>query len=162
MSLNNIQLTSRQLANLYAGSLVQSESTKTPQPQTVQNYLGGNARRILTVVDHPDVRFLPDAELKFFTNVLSACKLGIADIGIINRQHIKEDELIHLLNTEADTIILLGCSPANVKLPIDFPAFKVQGFAGRKYLHAPSLTAIEAEVPLKKQLWESLRTIFKL
>lgn len=160
MSLNNIQLKSSMLADLYRDSLVETESkTSSPAPKQLK-YLGNNQKYIIVVVSHESVPFLPDEELNFLSTVLAACKLSIADIGILNAYNAEEPELQNIINTEGNKVLLFGIQPLAIGLPINFPAFQLQPFNNRTYLYAPALSQIENDKVLKGKLWISLKTMF--
>ena len=160
MSLNNIQLKSSMLADLYRDSLVETESkTSSPAPKQLK-YLGTNQKHIIVVVSHESVPFLPDEELNFLSTVLAACKLSIADIGILNAYNAEETELQNVINTEGNKVLLFGIQPLAIGLPINFPAFQLQPFNNRTYLYAPALSQIENDKALKGKLWISLKAMF--
>jgi hypothetical protein len=160
MSLNNIQLKSSMLADLYKTSLVETESkTAIPEPKQLK-YLGNNQKNILVVVSHASVPFLPDEELSFLTNILAACKLSISDIGIINNKNAELIDLQNIINSEGNKILLFGVEPLAIGLPINFPAFQLQPFNNRTYLHASALSQIENDKALKSRLWSALKVLF--
>jgi len=161
MSLNNIQLKPNMLADLYHQTLVQTSTTTVPESMQLK-YLGNNQKNIVVVVRHEKIPFLPDFELNFLANVLSACKLSMADIAIINQQHCHESELKSLIQTEGKSILLFGTEPLSIGLPINFPPFQIQHFDKRTYLHAPSLTEIEQDKGLKTKLWNALKAFFQI
>ena len=139
MGLNNIQLKPNVLADLYKNSLIETNATEVKQVK----YLGDNQKNILVIVSHHSVPFLTDQELNFLTTVLGACILSIADIGIINRSHCEVTDLQNMINTEGRNVLLFGTEPLSIGLPINFPAFQLQAFNNRTYLHAPVLSQIE-------------------
>jgi len=159
MSLNNIQLTPTMLAGLYKNSLVETEVVSTPEVKQLK-YLGNNHKNILVIVSHSSVPFLPDEELNFLTNILAACKLSIADIGILNNKNTELAELQNLISLESKNVLLFGVEPSAIGLPINFPAFQLQSFNNRTYLHAPQLGQIENDKPLKGKLWSGLKLMF--
>ena len=160
MSLNNIQLKSSMLADLYKNSLVETPGTTSePEPKQLK-YLGNNQKNIIVIVSHESVPFLPDAELNFLSNVLAACKLSIADIGIINSHNADQADLQNIISSDANKVLLFGIEPLAIGLPINFPAFQLQPFNGRTYLHAPVLSQIENDKALKTRLWISLKAMF--
>jgi len=162
MSLNNIQLKSSMLADLYKNSLVETSGTiSAPQTKPLK-CLGNNQKNIIVIVSHDSVPFLPDGELNFLSNVLAACKLSIADIAIVNNSNIKESDLQTMINTEANKVLLFGIEPLAIGLPINFPAFQLQPFNSRTYLYAPELSQIESDKGLKARLWTSLKTMFEI
>jgi hypothetical protein len=159
MNLNNIQLKTHMLADLYRDSLVETSTTSVPDSSRI-NYLGNNQKNILVIVTHTSVPYLPDNELSFLTNVLAACKLSLADIGIINHAGAAIASLQDVVNAEANTVLLFGVQPLSIGLPINFPAFQLQPFNKRTYLYAPGLSEIEADKALKTKLWSSLKALF--
>ncbi|HEY6954340.1 MAG TPA: hypothetical protein VI385_03805 [Flavisolibacter sp.] len=161
MSLNNIQLKSNLLADLYKDSLVETNTKTMPAKRQVK-YLGNNQKKVLVIVSHDSVPFLPDHELTFLTNVLAACKMSIADIGIVNSNGIDETDLQNIIDLEARDIILFGVEPPDIGLPINFPTFQLQAFNNRTYLKAPTLTQVENDKGLKGSLWNSLKALLKI
>lgn len=160
MSLNNIQLKSSMLADLYKNSLVETPGTTSESEPKQLKYLGNNQKNIIVIVTHASVPFLPDAELNFLSNVLAACKLSIADIGIINSHNVNQADLQNIIGSEANKVLLFGVEPLAIGLPINFPAFQLQPFNGRTYLHAPVLSQVENDKALKTRLWISLKAMF--
>lgn len=161
MSLNQIELKPQILAALYERTLLETNaSAPIPQPAAPSSYLGKNGRQILVVVTHPHTPVLPDEELSFLTNILAACKLSLADIGIVNFHQSGQEGLQQLIDTEARQVLLFGIDPLAIGLPINFPFFQLQQFSQRTYLYAPALAQIESDKQLKLQLWNSLKKLF--
>jgi hypothetical protein len=161
MSLNDIQIKSSLLADLYKNSLVETGATAMPERKQPR-YLGNNRRNVIVLVSHTSVPFLPDEELSFLTNVLAACKLSIADIGIINVDGLEQTDLQGIIDEEAKNVLLFGVQPLAIGLPINFPSFQLQGFNGRTYLQAPALSLVADDKALKTRLWTSLKTLFNI
>lgn len=160
MSLNAIQLQPQLLADLYANSLVETHASVVPE-KTAFRFLGDNRRQVAIVVRHASTPFLPDAELAFLTSILSACRLSMADIAIINFHLMDETQLQDgLRELNASSVLLFGIEPPAIGLPISFPAFQLQQFNKRTYLHSPVLSEIEKDKGLKQKLWSSLKTLF--
>ena len=163
MSLNEIQLTNQLLTSLYPDVLIGSTVASTvPAPQPVK-YLGKNAKNIALVVNSPTHPFLADEELSFLTNILSACKLSLADVAIINFHSIGEagiEAAVDLLQPKS--VILFGITPLSINLPINFPQFQLQQFNKRTYLSSPELTELARDKALKIQLWNCLKNLFNL
>src|SRR5690348_8611269 len=118
MSLNNIQLQPYLLADLYPDVLIETNATGTtvnsPESKPLK-YLGKNEKKILIIVANTEVPFLPDTELSLLTNILSACRLSLADIAIINSYNIEQTELQNSIQQlEAKSIILFGTDPLSI------------------------------------------------
>jgi hypothetical protein len=163
MSLNSIELSPLHLTQLYQKVLVASSDPK-PEPEN-QNfkYLGKNAGNILILVKEEEYPFVSDNQLQFLTAILTACKLSLADVAIVNALNMDQEEVTEVIShLQSRNIIAFGMEPAALGLPMYFPAFQVQQSETRYYLHTPELAALEQDQNLKKQLWNSLKTMFKL
>ena len=155
MDLNTIKLAPQLLADLYPGQLIDSDTTTMPE-KVAPKYLGHNEKKILVLVSHAAVPYLPDNELSFLTTVLAACKLGMGDIAIVNFHQLEQAALNDLIETAAKNVLLFGLDPEAIGMPVNFPQFQLQPFNQRNYLHAPTLSELESDKELKKQLWTSL------
>ncbi|MEI9808303.1 MAG: hypothetical protein WDO16_10775 [Bacteroidota bacterium] len=167
MDINHIQLPASVIADLFRSSLIETNEIPVKvQPAAIpadnrQKYLGENQKNILIVVDYPDAVYLPDEELHFLTNMLTACKLSLADVAIVNRNSHKEINYKEsLAKFRSRIVFLFGVGPVSFGLPVDFPHFQVQSFAGTTFLYAPSLEERKKDELLKSKLWVCLRKIF--
>lgn len=164
MSLDNIQLTPLLIEKLYSKSLVDLNGAQ-PKPTYSDSpgftWLGTNEKNILIVVNEPDAAFLQDADLALLVGILTACKLSIADVAILNFDK-HPDASYDSLNKafRPVTILLFGVAPAELDFPLHFPHFQLQPYNGQHYLCSPALRLLAADVSLKKQLWLSLQKHF--
>jgi hypothetical protein len=193
MSFNNIKLPDIVIAGLYRQSLIQYDgpvrtpatpvlAEPEPKPAVVESQpalvetklkapspagyktLGNNKRHIAIIVDCPQDVFVPEADLQFLTKMLSACKLNMADVAIVN--HATAPIAIELLKQQLqpEHVLLFGVEPGAVELPISFPAFKEQAYAGSIYLFTPSLGQLNLEndeaKQQKRKLWDCLKRMF--
>ena len=165
MTLQNLKLPSIVISSLYKNCLVDlySEEKSLIEKTDKINFLGGNGKPILVLVNNIDVSFLPDNQLNFLLGILSACKLNMADIAIVNLS--KMDNTAHKNLPEffkAEVIILFGIEATALSLPFKIPDFQVQLFKNQKYLFSPALDVIENDAHLKKRLWEALKNMFSI
>jgi len=180
MSLNDLQLSPEIIARLYPSSLIITDTSEVvpspiPKPSVAEiqkkvsedtvssawKSLGNNQQKILIVVNYADVVHLPDEELNFLTSMLSACKLSLDDVAIINHNSYKETGYKNILSHFQSSIVLLfGIDPLVFGLPVGFPPFQVQTVAGCKFLYSPSLEINRSNKLIKSKLWVSLRSIF--
>lgn len=167
--LNNIRLTPAIAAALYHHSLIDDEihevAEKKPAVIPVAGdewkFLGANQQNILIAVSHSGITHLPDEDLDLLSSILKACKLGLADVAIINAHNYPQHTYKEYLDQFNSKIVLLfGMDPVSFGLPVDFPHFQVQSFAKTTFLYSPPLA--EYDKLLKSKLWVSLKTIFKL
>jgi len=168
MSLNNIQLPAIAIADLYHFTLIDTDeiAAKTGTTAIVSGddkYLGENKKNILIIVDFADATFLPDQALSFLTNMLTACKLTLADVVILNITKYKEKNYKELISTFKSRIVFLfGVEPVSFGLPVTFPHFQIQPFNNATFLFTPSLKECENDALLKSKLWVCLRRIFAI
>jgi hypothetical protein len=163
MSLNSINLNTLQVARFYGHSLVETTAEAPASDNQELRYLGNNKKAILLLVSYPEAAFLPDAELAFLTNILAACKLGLADVAILNLGRTEgrlPEEALDLLAPRQ--VLLFGIEPLQIGLPIQFPPYQLQPFNGRTYLVSPELSALEGDKALKLKLWNCLKTLFDI
>ena len=180
MSLNDLKLSPSLLATLYPSSLINPEPTDIVQqpppadpvikdaepepislPETKWKYLGNNQNNILIVVNYDNAVHLPDEELNFLTNMLTACKLSLGDVAIVNYYHYNERTYKDFLTEfQSKIVFLFGIEPVVFQLPVSFPPFQVQSVANCTFLYTPALDVQRKDALLKSKLWVSLRTIF--
>ncbi|MFC0771545.1 hypothetical protein [Terrimonas alba] len=178
MGLNDLRLSPNLLSALYPSSLINSEEpvgsksvqktesrAEIPAKPAVEEpywkYLGNNGKNILIVVSYPDAVHLPDDELGFLTNMLTACKLNLGDVAIINKNSYQDREYKEFLeNFKSKIVLLFGVDPLAFGLPVGFPQFQVQSVANCKFLFSSSLEQTRNDSLLKSKLWVSLRSIF--
>jgi hypothetical protein len=178
MSLSDITLPGSVIADLYRQSLVQAGTDqavspgadtpdiKTDAPSNNYRFLGNNQQQVTIIVNFPEETFLPDSHLQFLTKMLEACKLNLGDVAIVN--HAKKPADIEILKEQLRpvSLLLFGIEPVTIKLPMNFPQFKEQSFAGCAYLYTPGLEILNQETEegklLKSKLWVCLRKLFKV
>jgi hypothetical protein len=120
-----------------------------PTPPAAYKFLGNNRKQVAIVVHSPGIPFLPDNQLQFLTKILEACRMNIGDIAIVNA-----------------AFLLFGLEPVAIKLPINFPVFRLQPYDACTYLSAPALSLLvqnsEESKLLKSKLWICLKTLFNV
>lgn len=161
MSLDNIQLSPFLVQQFYKKTLFQLDGVqKEPalQPVASVSYLGKNEKNILIVVDAPGTAFLPDPDLGLLVGILTACKLSLADVALVNyhtNTAIRYESLME--NFEPVAIFLFGVFPADLQFPLHFPYFQLQQYNGQTYISAPSLSQLAENKEQKKELWTCLQ-----
>ena len=165
MGLNDIQLPPIVVCNLYKDCLIDLDYDieKPIEKSNKIKFLGGNSRHILLLVDNSDVSFLPNDQLDFLSGILSACRLNMGDVGIINLNTLTNPDRQNIPDyMDAEIVILFGIEGLVLGLPFKIPDFQVQQFKNRTYLFAPGLNAIKNDTDLKRKFWESLKNILSL
>lgn len=177
MDLNDLHLPPAALAGLYGKTLIASTEEKAPVQRPVApkaeavaeekapawKSLGNNQQQILILVQHPEAVFVTDEEMKFLTGVLTACKLSMADVALVNLHHSPGSSYKELTGFFKSRIVLLfDIAPDSLGLPLRFPHYQLQAFAGNTFLYAPSLSYLEKDKVEKSKLWVSLKRLFNL
>jgi hypothetical protein len=141
-------------------------ATPPPTGPAAYKFLGNNRKQIAIVVHSPGIPFLPDNQLQFLTKILEACRMNIGDIAIVNAA--SAPVVITALRQQlSPTVVLLfGLEPVAIKLPINFPVFRLQPYDACTYLSAPALSLLvqnsEESKLLKSKLWICLKTLFNV
>ena len=172
--LNDIKLPASVVADLYHASLIDPD--ETPVNQVVADmtenkpaglpgwkWLGENGKNVLIIVSNSDAVHLPDNDLVFLTGILGACKLSMADVAVVNLNNHPEASYKELAAFFKSKIVLLfAVEPASFGLPMSFPHFQIQPFAGNSFLFSPSLKELENDKILKSKLWVCLKRLFNI
>lgn len=185
MSLNSIRLTQHQVADLYPESLVLTTDIASTKgraedlpvmeeksgewengpihPEVSIQFLGKNNRNLAILVFYPDTVHIAEASLEFLSSVLKACQLTLADVAIVNmaRQNPGLEQLLKELAPRQ--MLCFGLPHPVVGLPAGLPVLTPQPILDLKLMIAPSLEELnqqtEAVKPLKRMLWEGLKTM---
>ena len=129
-------------------------------------YLGKNQKRISIIANYPEEPYIPEDHLQFLIKILSACKLNLADVAILNNSVALVE--INKLKKELNPafILLFGPGPSDIGLPLSFPVLKPQFFDGCNFLSLPPVSVLLEESDtaksLKKQLWDCLKKMFSI
>jgi hypothetical protein len=172
MSLKNLQLPVDVLADLYTNTLIEplgqpgtKQEVKKEKVQKLSS-LGGNARQISILVAEPTHSFMKDDELEWLQKMLQACKLTLGDVAIINTQSQSCSMAQVKQQLRPRKVLLLGPSPSDLQLPLNFPQFKIQEHDHCAYLYAPSAKELNQDTKegklLKSKLWVSLQQLFEV
>lgn len=172
--INHIKLPASVVADMYHSSLIESDekpvdkltddlAENKPARAPVWNWLGENKKNILVIVSYPDAVHLPDNDLSLLTGILGACKLSLGDVAVFNHHQLRKESYKELLAFFKSKIVLLfAVEPASFGLPMSFPHFQIQPFAGNSFLFSPSLKELENDKILKSKLWVCLKRLFNI
>ena len=164
MGIDNIQLSGYLCQNLYNKSLIgekHADNTVKTSEKLKINVLGQNKSKVLFLVNNRDQKFVSDSEMELLSNLLSACKLSMADISFVNFQEntgIIYTDLIDYFHPKK--ILIFGISTSELQLPFTIPFFQIQQFHEQLYLTNPSLNQFLNNKELKIQLWNCLKKLF--
>jgi hypothetical protein len=166
MSLDNIHLPPIVIQQLFKDSLIGLDANQSPASKPVTcslNILGKNKKKVIVVVSSEETVYLPDEELNFLLGILSACKLTMEDVGILNLKKNKAADYNNIAKElGAAVVFLFGIVPADIELPLGFPHYQVQLYNSQTYLSAPPLSQLKDDKVEKGKLWNSLKVIFSV
>ena len=166
MSLDNIQLPDTILQGLYSKCLYDLDPHKSVLSDITAseiNFLGNNQKKIIILVNSEAAIYLPDDELNFLLGILTACKLSMADIALVNLA--KNPDINYSFLTDqfkADKVFLFGLTTGAIALPLEFPHYQVQQFNNQVYLSSVSLNEMQVKKEEKMKLWVCLKKIFSI
>ena len=164
MSLDNIQLPSFLVQELYKKSLIESENNQlsTDSLKTSDfSFLGKNQKKILIIVSEENVVYLTDENLELLVDMLSACKLSLNDVALVNYDRNRQLEYQSIQDKfNPHVILFFGIEPSTLSFPLQFPEYQLQSYNRQTYLSVPSLTLLSEQVPEKKKLWVCLQKLF--
>ena len=176
MSLEKINLPAAVLAGLYKDKLVlpgedvpsktEAETRSEKKKNSGYRSLGENGKRILILVNYPNIGFLPENDLEFLAKMLAACKLNLGDVAIVN--HSEQSLSFEKIKKQFNPLIAIafGLEPEMVGLPLNFPHFQSQVYDSCTHLYVPAFDEITAETEKgklnKSKLWVSLRNLFNV
>ncbi|MEO8822482.1 MAG: hypothetical protein ABI366_02830 [Ginsengibacter sp.] len=161
--MDNIQLSYQTCAILFNHNLIEDPAPNPkvgPSPKIEIESFGENHSHVLFVVNDDSHKFLPDDEMELLTKLVSACKLSLADIVLVNFSSNKYNYQLFNEQFQPKKILIFGVKNAELELPFDIPYFQVQKFQQQSYLTAPPLKEFLNNTPLKKELWRTLQKLF--
>lgn len=171
MSFEKIQLTAPIIADLYKDNLVLTEDVVPPEKivepkMSKKNFLGNNQKNILVLVHDDEAVYIREEWLLLLTNMLTACKLNIGDVAILNlcHQHYSFTELKSSLSPAYT--IMFGVTTEDIGLPFIIPNYQIQHYNECTFVTAPSFQVLTANNDAakieKSKLWLCLKQIFKV
>lgn len=164
MSLNDTRLDPLLVKELYKNMLIDAAPVPAAHPVASDagfTFLGNHEKRVVVLVNSPDNAYLPDESLTFLLDILSACKLSMADIALLNLA--KDPSITDQIIAERLgplKMLLFGIDPLSIGMPLQFPHYQVQSFSNRVYLSAPRLEILKSDKDEKLKLWTCLKKIF--
>lgn len=172
MELNGLEFSQTQLAELYTDKLVVTEpviQTKTVKPAAPAivvestppiSFKGKNKKGILWVIHEPGQAFLDDADFEFLSQILTACKMNMDDIALVNLAHTAQT-VQEITDTLKPSVVLL-CGIEYQLLPFKLDEYIIFPQYKRQYFLSDRLQDLRSDKAKKTKLWLALKAIFSL
>lgn len=130
-------------------------------------YLGANKKNILIVVSEVDGVVISENNLTLLEKLLTACKLNIADVVIVNIAKNPTSYKYLTENFKPEKLMLMGVEPEQIDLPLVFPMHKIQKYNNCQMLITTGITRMHNSADAsvlqeKKELWALLKQLFLL
>lgn len=142
------------------------EPVYAPSKEPVKVFLGDNNKKITVLHTEPTAAFLTDEQFKLISGIITACKLSMADIALVNLAHQKMSFQEIKEQLQAKFLILFDVNPTSIELPFTIPPYQMQEYNNCKILVAASLQFMTAETDAVKKekilLWNALRKMFSI
>ncbi len=156
-----------QAAQLNLQGTTKNEPEKKPGTQKTDKkiWLGDNKQNIAILVNDDAAAFINDEWLKILSKLLSACKLTLADVVIINYHQHNYSFTQLKKELQPQYIFMFDVSEQQLQLPFTVPHYQLQQYDGCAFLIAPAVTlsAIKDDASIKdekRKLWDCLKKIF--
>ena len=159
MNFEDFQLPSILIRDLYKDSLV--DLNEKGEISLSDHQLGDNQKNVLILVNDVRSQVMSENELNFLNGILSACKLTVRDVTILNIAHFPDaryDKLFEIYSPAS--VLMFGVTAANIDMPVNFPEFNIYNFQKVRIVSSPSLSEVEVNQAFKKSLWTCLKQIF--
>ena len=129
-------------------------------------FLGEHQKKILVLVQDDHAVHLNERDFDLLTSILNACKLTIADIGLINVAN-KNFSLHQILEqAPSDFVLIFDINPTQLKIKLPTKLYTPIILGTTQLLFSNNLSnmqGIDQDSKIEKmKLWTALKLIFKL
>ena len=178
-----IQLPEVVIAGLYKDALVITQTDPEPKasqqftnkkikpeesapPPIKKTFFGDNKRNIAILIKDSSAVHINDEWLLTLSKLLSACKLTLEDVAIVN--YASQSETFSSLKEtlQPKVALMFDVATQDIQLPFTIPHYQVQRHADCIFMTAPANTlSTETQEPVrseKKKLWEKLKLMFNV
>lgn len=177
MGINDIRLSAELIASLYPEILVAENNpdpgkipVRTGLTQTKMepgySFLGKNLRNICFLVNYPDDEFIPEDQFTFLQKILTACKLSLNDITLINTNKTAVELQALQRQFQSSIIFFWGNAPDIMGMNQNFPDMTISAWGNIQILPVMQAEMMSWDNPrgleMKRNLWISLKKLFNL
>lgn len=165
MGFETIQLTGQQIEELYSSHLVITEKTGNPKPETTAKpagtgITGKNKKQFVWVVNEAGYPFLSDEDFQFLSEVISACKMNMDDIALVNiaQNNMDFEQTI----AELQPKILIASFLDQNWIPVKNEMYTLQQEENFQFYITEKLQVIRNDKVKKSKLWLALKQMLGL
>jgi len=163
MSLQHLQLPPHLIANWYQLGLYNLAPSAAPEMEGGFFEIQKGNSGLLVAFAQPNAVALSSADTAFLKKLLQACKVKLAETGLINVCDFSVFQYTDVIAKHAcSRVLLFQLSAEDFGLPLHFPLYQVQAFNGVTYLPLPALASLASDVEEKRKAWESLQRFFEV
>lgn len=136
------------------------EQPEAKEEEKIWHFKGNNTKKVLIVVDQPGQECIEPQEEAFLGKILSAVKLDLQEVAIMNLQKNSGTTITSLLNFDATKFLFFGISNKDF-FEKECEQYTLLAFdASRQLLNCASLATISQDASQKKLLWSALQKMF--
>ncbi len=137
-----------------------------PQPAEVEWFTGDNKKNITIVINQHSAAVISAEWSTFLTNVLSACKLTLNDVVIVNTHKKTINYTQIIAQFKSQYLLVFDVAPSLIGIPAAIPNYEIRVNDNCSFVFSESIalmldnTADAKQV--KMRLWNSLKKLFNI
>lgn len=135
-----------------------AEPVAKKEQKKTYHYKGINIKKVLIIVDQPDHEFIGPEDEAFLSKIMTAVKLDLNDLAILNIKQNSGSTFKELLNFDATKYLVFG--PDQKFFEKDYVQYQLIAEESNQILHCSALSTIAADASQKKLLWLALQKMF--
>lgn len=163
MSLEQLQLDPYLLAQMYDQPIIPEMQSAQPAVEKALpkvKYLGENQKNVLLLIQNESEAYLNDELFNLLTNILSACKLGMQEVALVNVAQYPGLTLADYKKAlPVQQCILFAIPPETLELPPMQP-YQLETHQQIPVLYSDHLQLIATDKASKGKLWTALKQLF--
>lgn len=163
MSLQQLQLDPYLLAQMYDQPIIPEMRSAQPAVEKALpkvKYLGENQKNVLLLIQNESEAYLNDELFNLLTNILSACKLGMQEVALLNVAQYPGLTLADYKKVlPVQQCIIFAIPPEQLGLP-PMQTYQLETHLQIPVLYSDHLQLIATDKAAKGKLWMALKQLF--
>jgi len=142
------------------------EALAVPQPTEVEWFTGDNKKNITIVINQQSFAVISAEWSTFLSNVLSACKLTLFDVVIVNihKKTINHSQIIAQFKSQY--MLVFDVAPSLIGIPATIPNYEIRVNDNCSFVFYESIALMldnkSDTKQVKMRLWNSLKKLFNI